>query len=171
MVGMKQEMRQSQQLVMTQQLQQSIKLLQLSATELQEFIDIEIEKNPLLSRDEGEAGREEENPDAPAATAENEDSRGEAAEVTVSDSDYSAAESLGDEAYSNDWEADETRISAAEHTGGGGFSEAGEGPDIEGAAGRDQTLREFVLEQIRMTFTEPVELLIAEKLADMLDDS
>jgi F-type H+-transporting ATPase subunit delta len=36
MVAMKQEMRQSQSLVMTQQLQQSIKLLQLSAVELQD---------------------------------------------------------------------------------------------------------------------------------------
>lgn len=169
MVGMKQEMRQSQQLVMTQQLQQSIKLLQLSATELQEFIDIEIEKNPLLSREEGDSERDASN--ANEGDSGGEEPAREEQEITVSDSDYSAAESLGDEDYRNDWEADETRISAAEHTGGGGFSEAGEGPDIEGAAGRDQTLREFVLEQIRMTFTDPVELLIAEKLADMLDDS
>lgn len=50
MVGIKQEFRQSQNLVMTQALQQSIKLLQLSAVELQEYIDEELEKNPLLSK-------------------------------------------------------------------------------------------------------------------------
>ena len=46
------EMRQSQSLVMTQQLQQSIKLLQLSSIELAEFIAQELEKNPLLTAEE-----------------------------------------------------------------------------------------------------------------------
>ena len=55
MVGIKQEFRQSQNLVMTQALQQSIKLLQLSAVELQEYIDEELEKNPLLTKEETES--------------------------------------------------------------------------------------------------------------------
>ena len=46
------ELRQSQQLVMTPQLQQAIKLLQLSNLELNEFVDAELERNPLLERDE-----------------------------------------------------------------------------------------------------------------------
>ena len=40
------DLRQSQTLVMTPQLQQAIKLLQLSNLELSEFIDREIEQNP-----------------------------------------------------------------------------------------------------------------------------
>jgi RNA polymerase sigma-54 factor len=176
MVGMKQEMRQSQQLVMTQQLQQSIKLLQLSSAELQEFIDAEIEKNPLLTREEGDDSRDNERQDEgdEAGDLSSEASaKEEEKEVTVSDSDYSAAESLDDESYSNDWEADETRISAGAQNsgGGGGFTEAGEGADIEDAASKDQTLREYLLEQVRMDITDPVELLIAEKLTDMIDDS
>ena len=47
------ELRQGQQLVMTPQLQQAIRLLQLSNMELVEFVDAEIERNPLLERDEG----------------------------------------------------------------------------------------------------------------------
>jgi RNA polymerase sigma-54 factor len=43
------EIRQSQSLVMTQQLRQSIELLQLSANELQELVENELEKNPLLT--------------------------------------------------------------------------------------------------------------------------
>ena len=48
------DLRQSQSLVMTPQLQQAIKLLQLSNSELSEFVENELEKNPLLERDEGE---------------------------------------------------------------------------------------------------------------------
>ncbi len=42
------ELRQSQSLVMTPQLQQAIKLLQLSNLELNEFVEGELERNPLL---------------------------------------------------------------------------------------------------------------------------
>ena len=46
------EMRQGQSLVMTPQLQQAIKLLQLSNLELAAFVEQELERNPLLERDE-----------------------------------------------------------------------------------------------------------------------
>src|SRR5271167_4666971 len=46
------DLRQSQSLVMTPQLQQAIKLLQLSQTELTAFVEQELESNPLLERDE-----------------------------------------------------------------------------------------------------------------------
>src|SRR6185295_10894961 len=48
------ELRQGQALVMTPQLQQAIKLLQLSNIELQEFVEGELERNPLLERDEAQ---------------------------------------------------------------------------------------------------------------------
>lgn len=50
------DLRQTQSLVMTPQLQQAIKLLQLSNMELSDYVDREIEQNPLLERDEGEFG-------------------------------------------------------------------------------------------------------------------
>ena len=46
------ELRQGQSLVMTPQLQQAIKLLQMSNLELQAFVEGELERNPLLERDE-----------------------------------------------------------------------------------------------------------------------
>ena len=46
------DMRQGQSLVMTPQLQQAIKLLQLSNIELAEFVEGELERNPLLERDD-----------------------------------------------------------------------------------------------------------------------
>ena len=54
------EMRQGQSLVMTPQLQQAIKLLQLSNLELAVYVEQELEKNPLLERDERDQGSVEE---------------------------------------------------------------------------------------------------------------
>jgi DNA-directed RNA polymerase specialized sigma54-like protein len=62
-LGQKLMMRQSQSLVMTPQLLQAIKLLQLSTTELQAFVETELERNPLLERD----SRDDEGPIAPDA--------------------------------------------------------------------------------------------------------
>ncbi|WP_102959567.1 RNA polymerase factor sigma-54 [Mangrovicella endophytica] len=56
MLAAKLQMRQTQSLVMTPQLLQSIRLLQYSQVELQSFIDAEIERNPLLERPEGLGG-------------------------------------------------------------------------------------------------------------------
>ena len=49
--------RQSQQLAMTPQLQQAIKLLRLSNIELAAFVEEQLEKNPLLERGTGEENR------------------------------------------------------------------------------------------------------------------
>jgi hypothetical protein len=50
------ELRPSQTLIMTRQLQQAIKMLQLSNLDLTDFVDSEIQQNPLLERYEGELG-------------------------------------------------------------------------------------------------------------------
>ncbi|MBL8640397.1 MAG: RNA polymerase sigma-54 factor, partial [Alphaproteobacteria bacterium] len=50
------EFRQQQNLVMTPQMQQAVKLLQMSNLELQDFIDAEIIQNPLLERVEKSDG-------------------------------------------------------------------------------------------------------------------
>ena len=64
--------RQSQALVMTPQLMQAIKLLQLSNLDLTAYVENEIERNPLLERssenDEGPAAEPGASPDAGAAT-------------------------------------------------------------------------------------------------------
>ncbi len=46
------ELKQGQTLVMTPQLQQAIKLLQLSNLELADYVETELEKNPLLERED-----------------------------------------------------------------------------------------------------------------------
>ena len=51
-------LRQSQSLVMTPQLQQAIKLLQMSNVELTDYIEQEIGQNPLLEREDADGGLE-----------------------------------------------------------------------------------------------------------------
>ena len=53
-INTKLELRQTHSLVMTPQLQQAIKLLQLSNMELSTFVEGELERNPLLERDDAE---------------------------------------------------------------------------------------------------------------------
>ncbi len=61
------ELRQSQTLVMTPQLLQAIKLLQFSNLELRDYVDQELERNPLLERTEPEGGESEPPAEPPAA--------------------------------------------------------------------------------------------------------
>jgi RNA polymerase sigma-54 factor len=70
---LKQDLRLTQQLVMTPQLQQAIKLLQLSRMELQEIIAEELKENPVLEEDsslEEDSGPEEREHKEVAAEAE-----------------------------------------------------------------------------------------------------
>ena len=75
MIGQRLEVRQGQGLVITPQLQQAIKLLQLSNLELEAFVEGELERNPLLQRDEGEAASDGPNEPVEAAAS------GEASEL------------------------------------------------------------------------------------------
>ncbi|NDW04487.1 RNA polymerase factor sigma-54 [Jiella pacifica] len=64
------QIRQSQSLVMTPQLLQSIRLLQYSTTELQAFVDTQMECNPLLVQGAGPEGEPSRSVAAPAAGPE-----------------------------------------------------------------------------------------------------
>ena len=75
------EFRQSQALVMTPQLMQAIKLLQLSSLDLAAYVEGELERNPLLERAEGED-------EAPAAAAEPERSAPEGEEDSAGAADW-----------------------------------------------------------------------------------
>src|SRR5260221_9988909 len=83
------DLRQSQSLVMTPQLQQAIKLLQLSNMELADYIEHELEQNPLLERDEGandpaaESGGIDAQPDVDAPPPD--PARSDVAELSIRD--------------------------------------------------------------------------------------
>src|SRR6201990_3141596 len=99
-VGQRLEMRQGQSLVMTPQLQQAIKLLQLSNIELAEYCEAELERNPLLERDDREAA-----PINDAAEAAIDNSR-ERADEALSRDDFSKAGDLDQAAHENMYDGD-----------------------------------------------------------------
>ena len=81
------EMRQGQSLVMTPQLLQAIKLLQLSSLDLAAYVEAELERNPLLERAEGDGERS-------AAVSDGEGpgdaSAADAAEALAGEADWAA---------------------------------------------------------------------------------
>ena len=99
-VGQRLEMRQGQSLVMTPQLQQAIKLLQLSNIELAEYCEQELERNPLLERDDREAAPVSDGPEAAA-----ESTAGERADEALSREDFSKASDLDEAAHDNMYDA------------------------------------------------------------------
>src|SRR5712691_4112427 len=82
------ELRQGQALVMTPQLQQAIKLLQLSNLDLAAYVEHELERNPLLERDEGADGAGE-----PGQSNEPPEEN-QAADTALAREDFSQAETL-----------------------------------------------------------------------------
>src|SRR3954453_16434472 len=73
------ELRQGQSLVMTPQLLQAIKLLQFSSLELANYVDAELERNPLLERaDDGREPIGEAAGDGPSPDASGQEGGGEA---------------------------------------------------------------------------------------------
>ncbi len=158
------DLRQSQSLVMTPQLQQAIKLLQLSQMELMAFVDAELERNPLLERDS-------EQPDEPLVVAE------PVVETVASGSENGIdaeareqwAESAGGE---GDGSLDHGGDPAAwQSTRSSGPAAGDDLPGLDQTLTRPTTLRDHLLDQIQMDIREPADRLIALHLLDLVDDA
>ena len=171
-LGQRLEVRQGQSLVMTPQLQQAIKLLQLSNLELAEFVEAELERNPLLSRDEGEdSGRADETPDEPATGDGREElSLSDAADngraEDAVDADY---ESLHPEAADVGGSMDWSRAGTGAGSGGSGGGSDGDTSWLENATG-EISLREHLAEQLAMGARDEVDRMIGAALIDLVDD-
>ncbi len=169
---------------MTPQLQQAIKMLQLSNLELTEFVEAEIEQNPLLEHGEGDGGEAPASEPDPAATAMNGAAPGIAEALPAAQAGDSAPGDLaaGDLAA----DAADHWVTAAGEDGDGSFDRGGDaqpwqsrngGSDnddssgIERAASRPQTLREHLVEQIGADLPDPVDRIIAFHLLDQLDEA
>ena len=157
------ELRQTQTLVMTPQLQQAIKMLQLSNLELTQYIDAEIQQSPLLESREPRleqpapaADAEGPAPPLPEAMAGN--FTPEAAEHwhAAGGAEGDGSVDFGGEPYS--WH------------GRNGTSD-GDRPDIEQTATRPRTLREHLLEQIGTDLNDPGDRVIALHLLDLIDET
>lgn len=147
------DLRQSQTLTMTPQLQQAIKLLQLNNMELNEFIEEELERNPLLEKD----------------TSNNDESGNEPSESKKSEKD--SMDETFESAYessssTNDFDAGTSAI------GSGGTSKFDD-PDysFENRLESETTLREHLQEQLFMAFDDNRDRLIGAMLIDQLDEN
>jgi RNA polymerase sigma-54 factor len=160
------ELRQSQTLVMTPQLQQAIKMLQLSNLELTDFIDSEIQQNPLLERREqglGESPRDDVTVgERPAPAAVPEALTGDPMPDSVEHWQPEWAED-GDRLLDF---GDEPRL----WHGRNGALDA-ERPGFDQTANRPRTLREHLLEQIGTDLGDQGDRVIALHLLDQLDEA
>jgi len=175
-LGPRLDLRQSQSLVMTPQLQQAIKLLQLSSIELTAFIDQELERNPLLEREETDRPIE-------AVAVE---PRADASDLPVLDAappeppildgmtPATATEGMDvdvDNVFNNDSAADSVGLDGyGQWSGSGGrhdFDDDESGLDQVSAG--EISLRDHLVAQINVDISEPGDRLIALHLIEMLD--
>jgi RNA polymerase sigma-54 factor len=167
-MGPRLDLRQSQSLVMTPQLQQAIRLLALSNLEVEAFLAEEIEKNPLL-----EAGRDE---TADAETPPTEERAGD--NEALLDSSPGGADSDLDidyttETFHHDSAADggpgmDGRLGLTGSEGSG--SGYDDGPDFDAMAADAPSLRDHLLEQAGAVLSGE-RLLIAAHLIDQIDEA
>ena len=137
------QLRQSQSLVMTPQLLQSIRLLQFTQFELDRFIDEEIERNPLLERAETEEAAEAEPQTGEPGSEDGVDRWFEASDETSAERIAGQLDTTLENVF-----PDEPGLPALRAPSGGGSGASDGAFDIlDFAAGRPD-LRQHVREQI-----------------------
>src|SRR5215469_1565311 len=174
--------RQSQALVMTPQLMQAIKLLQLSNLDLTAYVEHELERNPLLER----SGEGEDTPVGEAAP------------------DGAAAEASNGEAQSGDWAGEELETSRAaiedrldtglenvfpddgpaqpeprpqepaaysDWSGVGAGGRDGGDYNLEAFVSAEVTLASHLADQLLLAIHDPAQRMIGQHLIDLVDEA
>lgn len=177
------EIRQGQQLVLTPQLQQAIKLLQLSNLELSQFVEEELERNPLLERDERVDGREaaadREAPDALEGAADSLEEARDEAWLDLSAPRVNAEavlDTAADNVYPDASPAElDPSLGAAGWTGlqqrMGNGSGGEEDFNLEAFASNNLSLKDHLAQQLSVAVADPVERMICGYLIDMVDEA
>ncbi len=174
------EMRQGQSLVMTPQLQQAIKLLQMSNFELQEYVEAELEKNPLLEKadqkdldsfltpPENDVKNQNEQSDLPLP------SEGEVSK-TLENMDTDLGNIYADEARADTQDRAQTPQIDSGWASLGTSSRSGnferEGFNFEDVLSQEITLSDFLIEQMHLSIVNPAQRLIARHLIGTLSDN
>ncbi len=165
-LGMKQSQRLGQSLVMTPQLQQAIKLLQLNRLELVEAIQTELNENPVLE-EAGEQAVEEKNNDiaSPEHEVPMEASKVDQDAQTVTGDEKKAIEDF-------DWESyfESNRFALPPSAGGSGNT-GEEMPSLESTMTKKGSLQDHLIWQLSCSELSEEEREIAAALIGELDDS
>ena len=180
-LGPRLDLRQSQSLVMTPQLQQAIKLLALSNLEIETYIAEELEKNPLLET--GDADRVADTPDDGSDFAGNDEPAGEdfGDEPATADRLMETGDAIIDSPLDVDYAAETFHHDSASDSAQGmdgalgltgasasGFGE--DGPDFESMTSGDLSLHDHLLAQAG-TVLSGGDFLIATHLIDQIDEA
>ncbi len=190
------EFRQTQSLVMTPQLMQAIKLLQLSNLDLSTFVEEELERNPLLER-------ASDNADGPQdALAQADGPSFETAEFALSDTASAEGAPDGRGADGEDWmardlgsrsdleqtfdngmenvfpeEATDVAARVAQEAAPSTYTEWGGGPsgdedyNLEAFVAAETTLADHLAEQLAVSFDVPAQKMIGRYLIDLVDEA
>ena len=156
---------------MTPQLRQAIQLLQYSNIEVSTFVENELERNPLLERDEIS--------DAPIGERAAVDQLIPRTEIPLDTAAASRAEVLPSEQASplDNVHAEDYDAGGAADGGpsmgsfegrGGNLSFSGDDRTIDDMAGERPPLREHLGEQLRLSFPDPVDRMIGAHLIALL---
>jgi len=154
-------LQQTQSLVMTPQLLQSIKLLQFNNAELDQYISSEIERNPLLTRDDGPAPESNVIELRPRNDAEAISERLDTSLENLFPDDPGRRDPISPD-LSAQWRS----------AGGAAHAASFDGDwNPEAFVATPRTLREDLQEQILLIFKDPAQRFLALHLADSLEDS
>jgi RNA polymerase sigma-54 factor len=175
-------LRQSQSLVMTPQLMQAIKLLQLSNLELASYVEGELERNPLLERAEGD-GASPEREDGPESEAMPVNGEGRAGDwlgeelVTSRTALEEGLDTRLDNVFPDDGSPAAPR---AGQDAPPAYSEwAGVGPggrddadhNLEAFVSAETTLAAHLAEQLALATGDPIQRVIGQHLIHLVDEA
>ena len=167
-------LRQAQALVMTPQLMQAIKLLQLSNLDLIAHVDAELERNPLLERaNEGEPESRDEPQPEPEGVAQSSDWLGqelETSRTTIEERlDTSLENVFPDDAVGRRPTTDLAMPSEWASVRGAAREDANY--NVEAFLPSEATLAGHLAEQMALLVADPRERLIGQYLIDLVDET
>ena len=162
------DLRLGQHLTITPQLQQAIRLLQLSSIELQQEIQQVLESNPLLEEKEESAAETAAGTDGatPTTANDNETTNYDATE-TATARESEPATAADEDSAEGDW-TESFDLPIASRTRAGGDDD--DGFDMDGRNSGPTTLRDHLLWQMRMTPFSNTDRRIAEALIDAVNE-
>jgi RNA polymerase sigma-54 factor len=173
------EFRQSQALVMTPQLMQAIKLLQLSSLDLAAYVEGELERNPLLERGEDEPPIPGAEPLADAVDEPRDQATSDWNGEELETSRNALEQNLGTElenVFPDDGGANpatrEPALPAYSEWSGTGSGGSEEGDyNLEAFVSSETTLAEHLAEQMALAIPDPARRMIGQYLIDMVDEA
>jgi RNA polymerase sigma-54 factor len=172
------ELRQSQALVMTPQLMQAIKLLQLSNLDLVAYVDAELERNPLLERlnEEGEPQGPE--PNEPEPGPPGDPGSGDWLGQDLATSRTAIEDQLGtklDNVFPDDAGSSQPRSEApaaySEWAGVGAGGRDDADYNLEAFVTAETTLADHLAEQLALAVADPARRMIGQYLIDLVDEA